>query len=419
MHALFAAVLSGLGVVSSADAGPTDPPVGRWACVQTQLTAMVLPGLPQGTRVESGPAPFGDLNLDGAGSYSLTSGRNTGGRYTIHRETGALTFTGLLAAFGNTYELSNGTAHLTFQNASISFSCSRPSAFRGSFIVSTPRLGDAGAATASRGPLNGDLRGKMLFTKPEGLFAVDVATGVTTFIRNADSFDRAENGEFVWVNRAGEMLVGGESGAVRTIQTFGSRSAPRFSRDGSRIVYMGETPSTSVDALMLSTFTSASRQPVVVDRDGKVLAAFGSRYIEPTWTPDGRVVMAGAKAAGSLAGDAPAGLFISDRALRSVQRIDPGMELPYSPAVSRDGTQLAFVSSGRVYVMGINGRNARMVAAGSTQYVGSVAWSPDGDAVAFRDNDQIFVAKLSGGVAPLKGQNGVGVYGKSNLAWIR
>jgi outer membrane protein assembly factor BamB len=397
-------------------AGPLDPPAGRYPCILSQIVATVQIGTPMGTSVQSGPGPFGDLALDGAGGYSLSASPNSRGRYASDTETGALRFTGLLAAFGNTYEVKNGVAHLSFQSKSISFGCSRPSRFRGSFVVSTPAPGSPVVDTPS-GPLNGGLKGKIYFTKPDGLFVFDAVKGVETFVRVADGFDVSANGELVWVNRAGELLVGLASGSVQTIPTYGTRAAPKLSRDGRRIAYLGETPPSSVEGAMLSAYATASRQPVVIDRQGNVLAAFGAQYSEPTWTADGRVVMIGAKATGSLAANAQSGIYLSDRSLRSVRRIDPGMELPHSPAVSPSGSQVAFVSAGRIYVMDLDGRNSRVVAAGKSQFVNSLAWSPAGDALIFRDSEQIMVARLDGSVEPLKAPGGLGVYAKSNLAW--
>lgn len=127
---------------------------------------------------------------------------------------------------------------------------------------------------------------------------------------------------------------------------------------------------------------------LIFDKGGEIVAQFENKY-QPDWTPDGRVVMAG-----SLAGEsvddkvqtkAEAGIYISDKDFSSLERIDPGFEnpAPVQVAVSPDGEQVAFVKNSHVWLMDMDGENARPVTASGGDNVESFpTWSPDGKYIA-------------------------------------
>lgn len=70
------------------------------------------------------------------------------------------------------------------------------------------------------------------------------------------------------------------------------------------------------------------------------------------------------------------------------------------PAFSPDGSRIAYVDEGGIWVMGRNGTGKRFVAALADPAVESrPAWSPDGKQLAFASYDTLYVAPSSGGSA--------------------
>lgn len=396
---------------------PPPPLAGTYSCVQNGFaTTSAMPGVPSQVTVTPMANLFGDLILDGKGGYRMTGGKNVAGRYTQDRTNGAVRFTGLLGGFSNNYYVRDRKVFFDFNSGAISFSCTRGgSTFAG---TAGARVDQSGHSPASpSGPPNGNLVGTLYFTKSDGLYRLDLARGSEAFVREGRSFDLAPDGQLVWVNKAGDMMLGSEDGPAREVSTFGSNADPRFSPDGSRIAYMGELRSSNEYDAILAANSNASVQPLVIDRSGRLIASFGTSYMQPVWTPDGRVVVAGTKASGSLMGNAATGIYISDRKLRGLQRIDPGYELPHSPAVSPDGTKIAFVSGRSIVVMGIDGSNARSIANGKTAFVGAPTWSPNGDTILFKDERQLWSAPLAGKPAVVSGDNGYPVSAWSIIVW--
>lgn len=120
---------------------------------------------------------------------------------------------------------------------------------------------------------------------------------------------------------------------------------------------------------------------VVRDRAGKLVAEFKG-YTSPTFTPDGRLVMAGHVGKGG-----PSGLYVSDASWRTLKRLDPRLDTPDMPSVSPDGRRVAFVQGGKVWTVGLDGRGARTLPTSNErlrggQVIGWPAWSPDGRWIA-------------------------------------
>jgi Tol biopolymer transport system component len=70
------------------------------------------------------------------------------------------------------------------------------------------------------------------------------------------------------------------------------------------------------------------------------------------------------------------------------------------PTWSPDGTQLAFVGDGEIFIINANGTNQSQVTSISDVYVYDIDWSPNGDMIAFRgevgSNQEIFVVNVDG-----------------------
>jgi Tol biopolymer transport system component len=126
----------------------------------------------------------------------------------------------------------------------------------------------------------------------------------------------------------------------------------------------------------------------VFDRSANIVAQFENKY-QADWTPDGRLVMTGSLLSESTDDkikDGPEpGIFISDKNLSSLQRIDPGFNnpAPCNVAVSPDGERLAFIKNNHVWVMNIDGSNVQQLTApGGDNAESFPTWSPDGKYIA-------------------------------------
>lgn len=126
---------------------------------------------------------------------------------------------------------------------------------------------------------------------------------------------------------------------------------------------------------------------LVYTLDGQKVAQFDSLYT-PSWTPDGKVVMCGSYTYST--GSAPSksykpGIFISDAALKTVTRIDKGLNdpAPYQTCVSPDGKRVAFVMNKHVWVIDIDGNNQKQITAVDNDNEETFPrWSPDGKNIA-------------------------------------
>lgn len=151
--------------------------------------------------------------------------------------------------------------------------------------------------------------------------------------------------------------------------------SPQLSPDGTKIVY-----TTLLDDLY-----------VVSRADGSVLnthrAMSAGGWIRPMWTPDGRIVVGG--------GFTNKGLYISDESLSTFTRFDPMLADPKQPAVSKDGTKVAFVLNTRLHVINIDGTGLKRIDE-SDDKAEEPAFSPDGQKVVYRVSGLIKIISADG-----------------------
>jgi Tol biopolymer transport system component len=126
----------------------------------------------------------------------------------------------------------------------------------------------------------------------------------------------------------------------------------------------------------------------VFDQSGNIVAQFENKY-QADWTPDGRLVMTGSLLSESTddkVKDGPEpGIYVSDKNLSSLQRIDPGFNnpAPCNVSVSADGERIAFIKNSHVWTMNIDGSNAQqLTASGGDNAESFPTWSPDGKYIA-------------------------------------
>lgn len=146
--------------------------------------------------------------------------------------------------------------------------------------------------------------------------------------------------------------------------------APRFDRDGRRIIY------TSI------ADQRASIQLIDVDTLAKqqVPTQAGTMAFSPRFSPDGGSVIYSLSNAGAT------DIWRSDLASGQHSRLTATPAIDTAPSFSPDGRQIVFESdrSGRqqLYIMDASGGEARRISAGQGRY-GTPVWSPRGDLIAF------------------------------------
>jgi hypothetical protein len=393
------------------------PPAGAYNCTQSYITTggVSNTGGAFGTMVTTGPGGFGDLIIDRLGGYRMSGSRDPRATFRFDPRTGRMTFAGMLAVFGNTYHTRGRTLMLEFSNGSVSFNCA---------LETTTDYGQqTGESTSPPGavaktPRRVAMAGTLYFATVDGIVRLSMTDGATSTLSRASDFD-VLGADIVFVTQQqGVSLTNADGMGTRPLPVFGNSNAMvRWSPDGQRIALMGVEQPTSVEAMSMAMYTTASMQPMIVSRDGRVQMAFGTGYTHPSWAPDGRMVMAGTKAVGSLAGNAKAGIFLSAVRSSSVRRIDPNFDAPHSPAVSPDGSQVAFVNGSKLWVMPLTGGQPRGLYEGTSRFLGPLAWSPDGSMIAIVDNQYIKAVSLAGVVTPVNDRNGNAVQSVGSVVW--
>jgi Tol biopolymer transport system component len=217
---------------------------------------------------------------------------------------------------------------------------------------------------------------------------LDLATGNDVVLGFGHSVDKASDGQLILVGRSGieesdETLV-----TTRVIMTESYDSKddadvnptfPRVSPDGTKVAYQ----------------TLADNSFVRNRADGTVVARFEHTgatdgFLVPSWTPDGRLVLAG--------GFANPGLYLTDNDLTTPTRFDPNLQQPGEPSVSPDGTKVAFILKNLVYVINIDGTGLTQIDPTTDSTEDHFpAWSPDGSHVAYFAPSGRLVIRPAGG----------------------
>jgi TolB protein len=114
----------------------------------------------------------------------------------------------------------------------------------------------------------------------------------------------------------------------------------------------------------------------IVDRKGTRLTRTGIFGEDPQWAPDGKTILV-THEVGYPTYENVYSANLSDGDERLL------LEEAREPALSPDGTQIAFIRGLELWVAGSDGTNARPLVRSSTKLLGNPAWSPDGTQIAF------------------------------------
>jgi hypothetical protein len=409
-----------LGLVCSAQAqgaarldGRT-PLSGEYRCLTSSFTLSPVQG-PAGPLliVQFSPSALGSITLDGKGNYRV--GDNTG--TYVYSPASGFTFTrGSLAGWPVIFDTYDAGLELRLSSSQDE----PPSANGGSTGEHVCRLEVPGFTAAgtnsepsatggvqSATSINGGFTGTLTFRDNwtnDMIDDLDLATGrVSGRFAGRDPYRNAA-GETVFINGQGAVVIVDAKGLV--VSTFPSDDngsepqRPVFSHDGSLIAYTLGSPYYETHV-------------IVRGRDGTKVADF-INMVDPSWTPDGRLVMA----SNTQYQDAPVGLFLSDVALTTTTRIDPNLDEAADPAVSPDGGTVAFVYHGQIWLMGMDGSNPRQLAPFDSG-AHSPAWSPDGQALVVLDREYgtPYLVSLDGQVIKVQTDEGSGIQVNGQISW--
>lgn len=167
-----------------------------------------------------------------------------------------------------------------------------------------------------------------------------------------------------------------------TSDTEYQETSPSASPDGSRIVF--------------NRFGQQTNDVWVVNVDGSGAAKLIDRADAPAWSSDGSKIALEAYPGPMLSvanqdGSGPQAI---------VDLEQTGLFGISAMAWAPDGTQIVFsaftkVATGRIYVVGADGSGLSEIASGK-DFVGGVAWSPDGKKIAYDDGSAIFLIDPDG-----------------------
>ncbi len=257
-----------------------------------------------------------------------------------------------------------------------------PKTWKISFSYEPLAIGVGAAGTAgSNMKLSGVLTyGERLHTGK--IISLDLSDGVVQELFDGYVVSRNQQGEYVYVNRAKQIILADKSKKQMAIvpspdnENYGDGPVEvSFSPNG-RYIAVGVMRRIMQQGGGISVPSLPMRSLAVIDRNGREQTAFISA-VYPTWTADGRLLMADP--------DKP-GLFITDASLKNLRTIPnvPNGRID-GISVSPDNKQIAFALNDRIWLINMDGTHLRQLTESGLNEVTPV-WSPDGKYLAFQQS---------------------------------
>ncbi|MGE5682670.1 MAG: TolB family protein [Bacillota bacterium] len=222
------------------------------------------------------------------------------------------------------------------------------------------------------------LTGKILYERvSDGVHIFDIKKVSDQKLFEGSYPERMPNGKILFVlDYPNRLVSANEDGSSKNILVENDKmyfQVPRVSADGKSV---------AVQNLFTSTINNINRGTLVYKSDGSLVVKFDNLF-HPSWTPDGRLVVSGSyQNVWGPQTTLKEGIYITDKELSSLQRIDPDLSEPLMPSVSPDGKQIAFVNAGHIWVMGIDGTNLRQITKSSSKE-SYPSWTSDGKYIMF------------------------------------
>jgi WD40-like Beta Propeller Repeat len=365
------------------------PELGEYVCATSTLTATLdffNPSLPAGgSKINWGVGSIeslvGDLTLHADGTYTLT--HNDGGTYQFDSANNQVIFTGFLEGLSLRYSVTDGWFSLRFGipnqtgERESSFSCNHPSPNAIAPTTSTPNpglLGILGLHTNHDDIISFTAETGNLQVIGQGMEPYQNVGGETIYVSNKGLIDGYV--EFTILapdgSVAAQLPIDDSQDVDRTniedIFATGFSDtpfpeAPILSDDGNLIAYA------SVDDL-------GNKQVVLRQRNGdssQVMARIPN-MTQPSWTKDGRLIMAGTQDRG--------GIYITDTSFTNLTRVNVTINNPETPALSPDGQTIIFKQANQLWRVNREGTNLGQIATTGLDIFGYPTWSPDGQWVA-------------------------------------
>jgi TolB protein len=198
---------------------------------------------------------------------------------------------------------------------------------------------------------------------------------------------RTSDGSFIYVALPG-LVESSDGVQVRTIMATNVDDATKANDNFA-------FPAVSPDGTLIA-YNTLSNLVYVCRRDnGQVVSHFTENppgggltgWERPTWTPDGRIVVAGQLGT--------PGIYISDAAFTTLTRFDPMINQPDHAKVSPKGDLVAFEANSHIYTIKLDGTGLKQMTMGNNQER-FPTFNPDGSAIAAYSNLDLWTVNTDG-----------------------